>query len=69
MLGRLYMFQGKYSKAKDWLEKVIKSGKYEMETNYIDCFTDQKDNGRERVYGRFNLQVGNWEKGKHSQPV
>lgn len=50
MLGRLYMFQGKYTKAKEWLEKVIKSGKYEMETNYIDCFTDQKDNGKERVW-------------------
>lgn len=49
-LARLYMFQSKFSEAKPYLSDIISSGKYEIEPNYLDCFTDSHDNGKERVW-------------------
>lgn len=50
MLARLYLFQRDYISAKPLLKDIISSGMYSMERNYIDCFTDSKDNGPERVW-------------------
>ncbi len=49
-LARLYMFQSKFSEAKPYLSDIISSGRYEMEPDYLDCFTDSHDNGKERVW-------------------
>lgn len=49
MLARLLMFQNKLSEAKPYLTDIINSGQYSMEADYKDCFTDEKDNGPERV--------------------
>ncbi len=49
-LARELMFQSKFSEAKPYLEDVINSGLYEIEPNYVDCFTDSHDNGKERVW-------------------
>jgi hypothetical protein len=50
MLARLYLFQSKFSAAKPLLNDIITSGKYTMEGDYVNCFTDSKDNGPERVW-------------------
>lgn len=50
MLARLYLFQSQFGKAKPLLNDIITSGKYKMEDNYLDCFTDSHDNGPERVW-------------------
>lgn len=49
-LARMLMFQHKYSEAKPQLADIINSGLYEMEEEYINCFTDSHDNGKERVW-------------------
>lgn len=48
--ARMLMFQHKYSEAKPLLENVINSGKYGLEEDYVNCFTDSHDNGKERIY-------------------
>jgi starch-binding outer membrane protein, SusD/RagB family len=50
MLARLYLFQRDYTSAKPLLKDIISSGLYAMESSYINCFTDSKDNGPERVW-------------------
>ncbi len=50
MLARLYMFQSKFTLAKPLLNNVISSARYSMESEYVDCFIDSKDNGQERVW-------------------
>lgn len=49
-LGRLYMFIHKYKAAENCFKQVIDSGLYDMEEEYINCFTDSHDNGKERVW-------------------
>lgn len=49
-LARLYMFQSKFSQAKPHLSNIIDSGLYDMEEQYVNCFTDSHDNGPERVW-------------------
>lgn len=49
-LARLYMFQSKFSEAKPHLANIINSGLYALEEEYINCFTDSRDNGKERVW-------------------
>ncbi|MDR1098628.1 MAG: RagB/SusD family nutrient uptake outer membrane protein [Tannerella sp.] len=50
MLGRVYLFQGKYQEARNVLESVIHSGKYELETDYTNAFSEDHKNGIERVW-------------------
>ena len=50
LLGRLYLFQKNFPAAKSALEEVIHSGLYTMEGDYLNCFTDSRDNGPERVW-------------------
>lgn len=49
-LARLYMFKSEFSTAKTYLKDIIDSGLYEMEANYVDCFRDSHDNGKERLW-------------------
>lgn len=49
LLARMYMFQSKFSLAKPYLEDIIVNGDYDMEKEYINCFTDSHDNGKERI--------------------
>jgi hypothetical protein len=50
ILARLYMFRSNFSAAKPLLKDIIDSGKYAMEEEYVNCFTDSHDNGPERVW-------------------
>lgn len=50
ILARMYMFQKKYSEARPLLQGIVASGKYQMATNYADCFLDSKDNSPEHVF-------------------
>lgn len=48
--ARMYMFQSKFTEAKPLLKAIIDSGQYGMEEEYVNCFTDSHDNGKERVW-------------------
>ncbi len=50
ILARLFLFQKKYSDAKPLLSEIIASQKYDMATNYGDCFIDKYDNSPEHVF-------------------
>ncbi len=50
MLGRLYMFQHQYAKAKTILGQVISSGAYKLETDYKYCFNESHENMGERMW-------------------
>ena len=50
MLARLYLFQKNFASAKLLLSDIISSGKYNMATNYADCFLDKYDNSQEHVF-------------------
>lgn len=49
-LGRLYMFTGDYTKAKEHLWNVIDSDLYDMADTYEQCFAGAYDNSSERVW-------------------
>lgn len=63
ILARMYMFQKKYTEAKVPLNEIISSGKYNMATNYADCFSEDFENSPEHVfqiqYTSGNLGQGN----------
>lgn len=48
--ARMYMFQKDYAKAKPLLSGIISSGLYNMETNYMHCFSESNENGIERLW-------------------
>lgn len=50
LLGKVYMYQGKYQDAYDALIKVINSGEYSLEPNYADIFTLEHENGVESIF-------------------
>lgn len=50
VLAKLYMFQSKFSDAQPLLLDIINSGRYDMEEEYVNCFTDSHNNGKERVF-------------------
>lgn len=50
ILARLYLFRSNFPSAKPLLKDIIDSGRYEMEEEYVNCFTDSHDNGSERVW-------------------
>ena len=39
MLGKAYIYQGKFQEAYDALMKVVESGEYSLEPVYADIFT------------------------------
>lgn len=50
VLAKLYLFKSRYSDAQPLLRDIINSGKYDMEEDYVNCFTDSHNNGKERVF-------------------
>lgn len=49
-LARLYMFQSNFTAAAPQLKDIINSGKYKRAQNYVDCFSEEFNNGSERVW-------------------
>jgi len=50
LLGKAYIYQGKFQEAYDALIKVVNSGQYGLESNYADVFTLEHENGIESIY-------------------
>lgn len=49
-LAKAYLFQQKYAPAKELLDEVIASGKYELTPNFYDNFNPEKNNNTEAVW-------------------
>jgi len=50
LLGKAYLFQGKYQQAADVLETLIQSNAYTLVANYNDIFEPAGENGTESVF-------------------
>ncbi|MDR2919000.1 MAG: RagB/SusD family nutrient uptake outer membrane protein [Tannerella sp.] len=50
LLGKVYIYQGKYQDAYDVLMKVVNSGEYKLESIYENAFTLEHENGIESIY-------------------
>lgn len=50
LLGKVYIYQGKFAEAYDALIKVVNSSEYGLEPNYKDIFTLEHENGIESIY-------------------
>lgn len=49
-LAKAYLFQQKYAPAKELLDEIIASGKYELTPNFYDNFNPEKNNNTEAVW-------------------
>lgn len=49
-LAKAYLFQQKYAPAKELLDEIIASGKYELTPNFYDNFNLEKNNNTEAVW-------------------
>ena len=50
LLGKAYLYQGKYQQAADVLEQLIQSGSYSLVANYNTIFEHSGENGPESVF-------------------
>jgi starch-binding outer membrane protein, SusD/RagB family len=50
LLGKAYLYQGKYQQAADVLEQLIQSGSYTLVSNYNAIFENAGENGPESVF-------------------
>lgn len=50
LLARAYLFSGDYDNAYDYADKVIKSGTYSLEPNFLDVWSYLNHNGRESIW-------------------
>jgi tetratricopeptide (TPR) repeat protein len=50
LLGKAYLYQGKYQEAATVLDQVITSGAYTLITNYDTIFENENENGTESVF-------------------
>ncbi len=50
MLMKVHLYCGNYDEAKTWGEKIISSGEYSLNTNYMDNFYLSGENGPESVF-------------------
>jgi tetratricopeptide (TPR) repeat protein len=50
LLGRVYMYQRKFTEAYDILSTVVASGEYSLEAVYADIFTLAHENGIESIF-------------------
>jgi tetratricopeptide (TPR) repeat protein len=50
LLGKTYIYWGKFQEAYDALKELEKSGEYDLEPNYADIFTLEHENGIESIY-------------------
>ena len=62
LLGKAYMFQGKYAEAKAVLEEVIGSGEYQLVPDFSTIFTLAGENNAESIFEiqYMNASGGNW---------
>ncbi len=67
MLARMCMFRHQYAKAKPYLEDVINSKVYEMETQYVDCVNESGEYGKERMF-EIQFMGGQLGEGQHFTP-
>lgn len=50
LLGKVFIYQGKFDSAYQVLQAVVSSGEYGLEPNYADIFTLQNENGIESIF-------------------
>ena len=50
LLGKAYLFQGKYQEARDILNEVINSGVYALESDFINIFPKTNENNGESIF-------------------
>lgn len=50
LLGKVYLYQDKFSEAATVLEDVIQKGPYDLVSNYKDIFEPKGENGKESVF-------------------
>ena len=50
LLGKAYIYQGKFSDAYEVLKTVVSTGEYDLESNYADIFTVGNENGIESIF-------------------
>jgi tetratricopeptide (TPR) repeat protein len=50
LLGKVYMYQGKYTEAIEILEQVASNPEYSLEPNYADVFWPATKHGRESLF-------------------
>ena len=50
LLGKVYMYQGKYTEAIEILEQVASNPEYSLEPNYADIFWPATKHGRESLF-------------------
>lgn len=49
-LAKTYLYQQKFSQAKQLFDEVIESGRYQLLPNYFDCFNAEKNNSSESIW-------------------
>lgn len=53
-LGKVYLYLKDYPKTEEWFGKVISSGEYDLDTNYLNPFLRAGENSRENIFqGKF----------------
>jgi len=50
LLGKVYLYQGKYQQARDILGQVINSGVYALEDDFINIFPKSNENNGESIF-------------------
>ncbi len=62
LLGKAYMYQGKYAEAQAVLEEVVGSGEYQLVEDYSTIFTEAGENNEESIFEiqYMNASGGNW---------
>lgn len=60
LLGKVYLFQDKFSEAATVLDEVINSGIYSLVTNYGDQFLKTGENSSESVFEVQHTNTSNW---------
>lgn len=50
MLGKVYLYQGKYAEAKAEFQKVMSSGTYQLMDDYFHNFTEEFENNAESLF-------------------
>lgn len=59
MLGKVYLYQGKYAEAKAEFQKVISSGQFSLTDDYNDNFSEEFENNSESLFEIQLISDGN----------
>lgn len=63
MLGKAYLYQGKFDLAKDILKDVIDEGEYELMSDFGDVWSIDKENNKESLFEVQNMYDATYELG------